>query len=471
MLPLNHQELLLVRQAAPRDARAHVVKARAAHRRAYVKWTPAEDALLRRAFMDGHPTPLIAQGVERNLKSVEGRLKRLGLVVIKPPKPAVQKTLQKTVSPKKANAPRAAQPSPQPRAATPQPRVVPQAPSASCVYCATAIPSSVTHCPNCGASAAIGNAQRLAVGTKLNHGLYSIGRVIGEGGFGITYMGAAVQRAQRVAIKEFFPSGATRVGGRMLPPRGVSPAEFAAERAKCLEEGQRLGRFRHSGIVGVNDVFEENGTVYLVMEYLDGATLQETVRRSGPLEALSVMRIAVQLLGALECVHAQGLLHRDIKPDNVMLCAEQAVSAERAVLIDFGAAREFHPSQSQRHSLVLTPGYAPLEQYGSHVKRSASSDLYALAGTLYFALTGHIPPDALQRIHGAKLNALPARAIAAAPGLCDAIIAALSVRIEQRPQSAREMQMRIAWQPQATQASPSGDSDFLQRVLKMLGLR
>ncbi len=93
MLPLNPKELLIVRQAVPRDARAHVLRARAAHPRAYVKWTPGEDALLRRAFMDGHPSALIAQGVERNLRSVEGRLKRLGLVVIKPPKPTMQKTV------------------------------------------------------------------------------------------------------------------------------------------------------------------------------------------------------------------------------------------------------------------------------------------------------------------------------------------------------------------------------------------
>ncbi len=454
MLPLNPKELLIVHQAVPRDVRAHVVKARASHRRAYVKWTPGEDALLRRAFMDGHPTALIAQGVQRNLKSVEGRLKRLGLVVIKPPKP----TVRKTVAPKKLKSPRAAVPNPKPRVA-----LLPA--SAACVYCAAPIPSSATHCPNCGASSASGNAGRLAVGTKLRGGLYSVGRVIGEGGFGITYMGANVRRAKRVAIKEFFPSGATRVGGVLLPPRGVSAAEFATERVKCLEEAQRLGRFKHAGIVGVSDAFEENGTVYLVMEYLHGATLEETVRQQGPLEANRVSRIAAQLLEALECVHTQGLLHRDIKPDNVMLCAE------RAVLIDFGAAREFKSQQSQRHSLILTPGYAPLEQYGSQVKRSASSDLYALAGTLYFALTSHIPPDALQRIHGAKLEALPARAMAAAPGLCDAIIAGLNVQTQQRPQSAREMAMRIAWQASAASVASSGDGDFLKRVLKLLKLR
>ncbi len=315
-----------------------------------------------------------------------------------------------------------------------------------------------------------GNAGRLAVGTKLNNGLYSIGRVIGEGGFGITYMGADVRRAQRVAIKEFFPSGATRVNGVLLPPRGVSATEFATERVKCLEEAQRLGRFKHAGIVGVSDAFEANSTVYLVMEYLHGATLEETVRQHGPLEASRVSGIALQLLSALECVHTQGLLHRDIKPDNVMLCGESA-QTERAVLIDFGAAREFQSQRSQRHSLILTPGYAPLEQYGSQVKRSASSDLYALAGTLYFALTARVPPDALQRIHGAKLQGLPTRAIAAAPGLCDAITAGLNVRIEERPQSAREMGMRIAWQARAAPISSSSDGDFLQRVLKLLKLR
>jgi serine/threonine protein kinase len=225
-----------------------------------------------------------------------------------------------------------------------------------------------------------------------------------------------------------------------------------------------LARFKHPSIVGVSDAFEENDTVYLVMEYLPGETLESAVRRDGPMELNRAVTVAVQLLDALAEIHGTGLLHRDIKPDNIMLCAS------KAVLIDFGAAREFQAQHTQLHSLILTPGYAPLEQYGSHVRRSPSSDLYALAGTLHFALTGRVPPAATERINGAKLETLPDHVIRGALGLAEAITAALRIRIEERPQSAREMLERIEWQPDATPPRQAvnavPDSGWLQRLLR-----
>jgi Protein kinase domain len=457
-LPLNPTEQFLLQKRVPHDARAHVVASRVAHRRAYVKWTTAEDAMLRRLFMDGHPPVLIAQSLERNLKGVEVRLKRLGLTVIKPPKPTVPKPS------KPAPSRPAAKPAPAKLRATPSPRVVLQSVSSSCPYCAAPVPHSASSCPICGASVSGDHPGRLAVGTKLRGGRYTVGKILGEGGFGITYLGANVAMKQRVAIKEFFPSGATRHGATLIPPRGVSAQMFASERAKCLEEAQRLARFKHPSIVGVRDAFAENDTVYLVMEYLPGETLENAVRQSGPLELSRAVTVAVQLLDALTQIHGAGLLHRDIKPDNIML------SANRAVLIDFGAAREFQAQQTQLHSLILTPGYAPLEQYGSHVRRSASSDLYALAGTLYFALTGRVPPPATERINGAKLEVLPHHVVRGALGLAEAITAALRIRIEERPQSAREMIERIQWQPNQNPARSAvaavPDSGWLQRLLR-----
>jgi Protein kinase domain len=464
-LPLNPTEQLLLQKRVPHDARAHVVAARTTHRRAYVKWTSAEDAMLRRLFMDGYPPALIAQSFERNLNSVEVRLKRLGLTIIKPPKPSVTKLS----AAKPASSRRAAKPAPaklNPPRATASPRVVLQAIGSPCPYCAAPVPQSASSCPMCGAWVSGEHPGRLAVGTKLRGGRYTVGKILGEGGFGITYMGANVAMNARVAIKEFFPTGATRHGAVLIPPRGVSAQAFAAERDKCLEEARRLARFKHPSIVGVSDAFAENDTVYLVMEYLPGETLERIVRRDGPLELNRAVAVAVQLLDALAQIHATGLLHRDIKPDNIMLMHH------RAALIDFGAAREFQAQQTQLHSLILTPGYAPLEQYGSHVRRSASSDLYALAGTLYFALTGRVPPAATERINGAQLAALPNHVVRGALGLAEAITAALRIRIEERPQSAREMIERIQWQPHQ-QPSPRSaavaavpDSGWLQRLLR-----
>jgi serine/threonine-protein kinase len=458
-LPLSAQDVSLLRAGVPVDTRPHVVAARLKHRRAYTRWSNAEDALLRRLFMDGYPTSAIAHGLERNPSGVDSRLKKLGLVVVKPPKPP------KPGAPSKP--PRAKQPQGQPAA----PRVILQAPSTPCVYCAAPVPAQASSCPNCGAgvgtvqTAAHPHVPRLPLGTKLCGGRYTLGKILGTGGFGITYMGADTHTQVRVAIKEFFPSGATRQDRLILPPHGMDAHAFAAERMKHLEEAQRLKKFRHSSIVAVHDAFEEHGTAYLVMEHLSGETLEARVHRSGALAAGEVANFATQLLVGLAQVHAAGLLHRDIKPDNVMLC-----EGARAVLIDFGAAREFQTAHTQRHSLILTPGYAPLEQYGSHVKRSASSDLYALSGTLYFALTGRVPPPATERINGATLDALPVAVTRAAPGLSDAITAALSIRIEERPQSALEMIERIHAGRKPKPSSAALQANWFQRLMRLLAL-
>ncbi|NJK44196.1 MAG: protein kinase [Pleurocapsa sp. SU_196_0] len=186
----------------------------------------------------------------------------------------------------------------------------------------------------------------------MHGGRYSVGKVVGEGGFGITYLGANIARQQRVAIKEFYPQGATRTGTRVEPPRGVKRQVLSTRNApKCLEEAGRIARFQHPGIVAVSDAFSDNNTAYIVMEYLQGENLETRVQRLGALPPHEVTRIAEDLLGALEVIHAAGLLHRDIKPDNIILCDHPP----RAVLIDFGAAREFQTHHTQMHSLILTP--------------------------------------------------------------------------------------------------------------------
>ncbi len=490
--PLNPKEIALLQRPVPHDSRVHVQQARLNYRRAFVKWGREEDAMLRRLFLDGSSHNAISRTLERNDAGIKARLKKLGLVVIMPPKPLGTSayppplTKVRVVPPKGTHPTPRVKPPPGP-AATPRVQMAPVPPAPAprvvalpggvvravvsgqiCLYCVASIPAGASLCPNCGASVAAVSSHRLAVGSKLQGGRYSVGKVLGEGGFGITYMGANVALRQQVAIKEFYPQGATRHAGGVIPPRGMNAQDFALERAKALDEARRVGRFHHPGIVKVSDVFEENGTAYIVMEYLNGESLEGRVARRGPLEPGLVAQIAEQLLLALDQIHGAGLLHRDIKPDNIMLNQDMlSQDATRAVLIDFGAAREFQTQAPQRHSLILTPGYAPLEQYGSHVKRSPSSDLYALGGTLYFALTGHAPPPATERVQGVTLTSLPEAVVQGALGLAEAITAALRIRVDERPQSAREMLERIRWKPRNAQAEPPAWLERLMRALKV----
>ncbi len=456
---LTTNELVLLQRRVPDDDRVNVRQARLLHRRAFVKWTRDEDALLRRLFQDGEAVTVISKVLERNLNGVDARLKKLGLVVIKPPKPP---TASPALTPRKAAMPVAATPK------MPAPARVQVVALQHCSYCATAFPASDSVCPNCGASTVV-QSHYLGVGSKLRQGQYTVGKVIGEGGFGITYMGAHVRARQPVAIKELFLQGASRRGLTLVPPRGVTVQQFALERQKCLDEARRIAQFRHDSIVKIVDAFEENGTVYIVMEYLHGQSLEQRVQHGGPLTTLEAGRIAEQLLLALEQIHAQGLLHRDIKPDNIMLC--QTGLMARAVLIDFGAAREFQAHRTVQHSLILTPGYAPLEQYGSSLKRSPSSDLYALAGTLYFALTGKAPPPATERVQGVTLRPLPGHVVRESLGLAEALTAALSIRVDERPQTAGDMLERIQWQPRASaQPKLPQAPGLLEQLRKILGI-
>ncbi|MBI5812913.1 MAG: protein kinase, partial [Meiothermus silvanus] len=185
-----------------------------------------------------------------------------------------------------------------------------------CPYCASPVPSGAARCPACGSSL-FAPAHNLAQGTRLKGGQYTLGKVLGQGGFGITYLGADTRRQQPVAIKELFPEGAVRRASRVIPPTSLAGNGFLETMKRFEDEARLLARFNHPGIVKVFDVFEENGTAYLVMEFLRGQTLGKRLEQVGKLSAGEVQAIAVKLADALEVVHKAGLLHRDIKPDNV----------------------------------------------------------------------------------------------------------------------------------------------------------
>jgi serine/threonine protein kinase len=296
-----------------------------------------------------------------------------------------------------------------------------------CTYCGSSVELGDATCGTCGA-----NLSGVHLTKKTPLGGYVIHSVLGQGGFGITYRAKNSGRGE-VAIKEFFPDGNTRVQQRVIPPSSITATDFLEMRQKFLEEAHTLERFmrgsNHPHIVDVFEVFEANNTAYMVMELLEGQTLEARIQKLGQLKAAEVRNIADDLCNALEAVHSARLLHRDIKPANVFLTGDG-----RAVLLDFGSARAFTAGRTMRHTRMVTPGYAPLEQYSSEARVSSATDVYALSATLYHALTGNAPPTALDRMNGAKLKPLKNNFSA---GMRQAIEQGLSLQIADRPADAK----------------------------------
>jgi serine/threonine protein kinase len=238
------------------------------------------------------------------------------------------------------------------------------------------------------------NVQALPSGTRL--GDYRIDAVIGHGGFGITYRAFDTQLTKFVAIKEYLPAAfAIRQGDGQVVPRGARLAQdFAWGRERFLDEARALARFRHPHIVPVLRYFEANGTAYTVMEFEDGKSVGELLRTSGSrLPPDDVRRLADGLLSGLAAVHAQGFLHRDIKPSNIIIRRDGV-----PILVDFGAARQAVAGHTRSLTSILTPQYAPIEQYALDGKQGPWSDIYSAAAVLHHAIAGEPPIDAAARV-------------------------------------------------------------------------
>ena len=230
---------------------------------------------------------------------------------------------------------------------------------------------------------------------------FVIGRVLGAGGFGITYLGWQLSLDRKVAIKEFFPRGL--VSRAPASPdvtvfTGDAQQHFEAGLREFLDEGRKLARFdSHPGVVRVYSSFAANGTAYLVMEYLEGQDFKQflTAQPGGRVGFDIAHQVLTPVLDALRALHEQNIFHRDLSPDNIYITSQGPVK-----LIDFGAAREVVGDQSQSISVVLKAGYAPTEQYSSRGKQGAWTDIYAMAATYYRALLGEPPPPSLDLMQG-----------------------------------------------------------------------
>ena len=276
-----------------------------------------------------------------------------------------------------------------------------------CPYCMSPAAEG-SPCTGCGLTAGSYRPKphHLPPGTVLM-GRYLVGRALGEGGFGITYLGRDLRLELRVAIKEYFPTA--WVCRRPDTSPGVSVytgagPDYEKGRSRFLFEARTMARMeKQPEIVGVRDFFEANGTAYIVMEYLDGTTFKELVRRRGRIPARELLDMIEPVFSALSAMHAAGLIHRDISPDNLML------ERDSVRLLDFGCARESALGE-ETVTITLKHGYAPIEQY-QHKGQGPWTDVYALAATIYYCLTGRTPPQALDRLMDDEL--IPPRRLGA----------------------------------------------------------
>jgi hypothetical protein len=262
---------------------------------------------------------------------------------------------------------------------------------------------------------------------------YRIDKVLGSGSFGVTYLAHDLHLDRSVAIKEYMPVDYARrdATGAVSSRNAETTPTFAWGLDRFTDEARTLAQFNHPNIVRVvRLVTGVNGTAYIVMELLEGINLETLVERDGPLAPAVFLSTFRQILDGVASIHAIGILHRDIKPPNIV------VKGETPVLIDFGAARDLAAQRKAGFSALVTDGYSPIEQYSREREQSAASDIYALAATAYFLLTGRIPPSSAARSAGDALEPAAVAAQGRVPGdVLRAIDAGLALRAEDRPQS------------------------------------
>ena len=278
------------------------------------------------------------------------------------------------------------------------------------------------------------NLYCLRKGTRLI-GRYTIEDVLGQGGFGITYLGMDELHKKKVAIKEFFPQG---IVTRNIEYEDTVTVTLVGEKEnydkgkeRFLKEAQTMAMFsKDKGIVKALDFFEINNTAYIVMEYLEGVTLKQYLRENERIDAEDLVELLVPLIEALDEIHSQGLIHRDISPDNIMVLPDGRIK-----LMDFGAARDYTEFGEKSLSIVLKPGYAPPEQYQTHGVQGPWTDIYALCATMYKCITGENPPDAIDRLVDDHLKKISAFGFTVSPQIEEAIIKGMSVAAKDRYQN------------------------------------
>ena len=285
----------------------------------------------------------------------------------------------------------------------------------------------------------------LPVGTVLA-GQYVIEKVLGEGGFGITYYAKDHKSGGGVAIKEYFPdSMATRTQSAVVPYTGDRGDNYEYGKECFLQEAETLAQFiGNENIVRIYSFFEENGTAYYVMDYVEGMSLDAYItNKGGKLSFEETLRILAPVIEALSLVHSRGIIHRDVTPDNIFITNEGTTK-----LLDFGAARYSLGDKSQSLDVILKHGFAPKEQYVRRGKQGPFTDVYALGATFYFALTGKRPPDSIERMDVDELIPPSSLGIDLPKEAEQALLMALSVQPADRFQSMQAFRSALGQIPQ-----------------------
>jgi formylglycine-generating enzyme required for sulfatase activity len=307
-----------------------------------------------------------------------------------------------------------------------------------CLNCFHIIDTAVRSCPHCDyVQPENFNPIYLKPPHRLNQ-QYIIGRVLGHGGFAITYLGYDRHLGTRVAIKEYFPAEfATRApdGENIVPYTGEKQTLFQLGKEKFIVEARLLATLRNPNIIRIRHFFEAFNTAYFVMEYLEGQTLKEYIdAQGGQLSWQTTKELLWPMLDALEEVHVKQCFHRDIKPDNIYISRQGL-----PILLDFGAARQQMSGATTNLLAFLTPGFAPAEQYSANGIQGPWTDIYALAATMYYALTGQVPPVPQDRALGEIELVPPSRLGISIPRKEEEwLLKGLEVKWSHRPESVQE---------------------------------
>ncbi len=307
-----------------------------------------------------------------------------------------------------------------------------------CPYCMSLVTPG-RNCPSCGRdpSGSRPSSHPFPPGTLLRE-RYLVGRALGEGGFGITYLGMDTSLERKVAIKEYFPTSFVKreasISLDVTCYTDVGRNYYEKGRDEFLKEARTMARLdKIPGIVRVLDYFPENNTAYIVMEYLEGSTLKELTAKEGRIPADTMFALLEPVLKAMDAMHRAGVIHRDISPDNLMVLKDGTVT-----LMDFGCARDLGGGHTM--TVTLKHGFAPMEQYSGH-GQGPWTDLYALCATVYYCLTGKIPARAVERMDTKQDPLQPPTKLGAELTLRQerTLMRGLKVRAEDRPQSAAEL--------------------------------
>ena len=324
-----------------------------------------------------------------------------------------------------------------------------------CYNCFQEKPSGGS-CPHCGFDLAENEKKfpvALRAGTVLN-GRYIVGRVLGQGGFGITYLAWDTKLEAKVAIKEFMPNEiATRVGTTVSVAVESRTEDFTYGAERFQEEARTLAKFMgQPNIAGVTDYFDENDTSYFVMDYIEGISFKTYIaNRGGKVSVDEALNVMIPVLRALTAVHAEGFIHRDVTPDNIYITKDGQVK-----LLDFGSARYSIGDKSKSLDVVLKVGYAPKEQYIRRGRQGPYTDVYSCAACFYAALTGYLPPEALERLDQDELVPVSQAGVEVPEWLDKAILKGLAVQPEDRFQSAAEFLEAIENQQLVEVPTPGG---------------